>query len=53
MVHRGCGGCGHVRPPLQRLTAEQAETVAAVTDEILVVTRAPLRQAANGYKLLC
>jgi 4-hydroxy-tetrahydrodipicolinate synthase len=47
MAHRGWGN-GHVRPPLQRLTAAQAETVAAVTDEILAATRAPLRQAANG-----
>ena len=40
MAHRGWGN-GHVRQPLQRLTAAQAETVAAVTDEILAATRAP------------
>jgi dihydrodipicolinate synthase/N-acetylneuraminate lyase len=45
MHHRGWGN-GHVRQPLQCLSAPQAAEVAAVIDDILAASRAP--QAANA-----
>jgi dihydrodipicolinate synthase/N-acetylneuraminate lyase len=47
MAHRGWGN-GHVRQPLQRLSASQAAEVGSVIDDILAAMRTPQARAVNS-----